>query len=511
MNLDHGQHLHRGPITFAVMLAALMQVLDMTIANVAIPHMQGSFSTDLDSIKWVLTSYIVASAVATPLMGWLAERYGRRNVLLVSVAGFAFFSFMVGASTSLTEVVLARIFQGILGAAFTPLAQAILLDTYPRERHGTAMAIFVMGILVGPVLGPTVGGYITEFYSWRWNFFINVPLGLITFLMIWNFLPVRPHGKTRNFDMLGFIILSLGVGALQFTFDRGSAKNWFSSTEIVFAAATAFVMLWIYPWYASLKKQPFVSMRLFRDRNFALGNLMMLAIGMALLATLSLLPPMMQELLNYPVFTTGLILAPRGIGALLAAVLVGRLITRVDPRALIVAGLLINVFALYELSRLYLQIDDFFIVWTGFVQGIGLGLVFVPLTTVAFSTLPPQLRNEATPIFNLIRNIGSSIGISIVFTLLSRNVQENHAAIAESMNPFNSALTEFLHKVPMPRLEALGILNGEITRQATMIAYNDDFLLMSALMLLMVPFAMAMRYRFGPDSETAGDVAAAMD
>src|SRR5699024_7879017 len=203
-----GEHLHRGPITFAVMLAALMQVLDMTITNVALPHMEGSFSTNLDSIKWVLTSYIVTSAMATPLMGWLAERYGRRNILLVAIASFAFFSFMVGASTTLPEIVLMRVFQGIAGAAFTPLAQATLLDTYPRERHGTAMAIFALGILVGPILGPTVGGYITEFYSWRWCFFINIPLGLIAFLMIWNFVPRRVHGKGRPFDTVGFILLS---------------------------------------------------------------------------------------------------------------------------------------------------------------------------------------------------------------------------------------------------------------------------------------------------------------
>jgi DHA2 family multidrug resistance protein len=505
-----GEQLHRGPITIAVMLAALMQVIDMTIANVALPHMEGSFSTNLDSIKWVLTSYIVASAVATPLMGWLAEKYGRRNILLVAVAGFTFFSFMVGSSTSLIEIVLMRIFQGILGAAFTPLAQAILLDTYPRERHGTAMAIFALGILVGPILGPTLGGYITEYYSWRWCFFINVPLGIIAFLMIWNFVPRRPHGKTRPFDALGFILLSLGVGALQYTLDRGSAKNWFASSEIVIAAAVAAITLWVYPWYASLKKHPFVSLTLFRDRNFTLGILLILFLGMVLLGTGTLLPPLMQHQLNYPVLTAGLVLAPRGIGAMIASVVVGRLITRINPRYLIVTGLLINSASLYLLSGATLTVTPSFFVWIGLLQGIGLGLTFVPLTTVTFSTLPAGRRNEATPVYNLIRNIGSSIGISIVYTLLTRHMQVSHAQIGERLTPFDPKLHQFLHRIPMPRPGALAFLNHELTQQAAIIAYNDDFLLMSGLMLIMVPIALAMRYEFGA-GESPGGAEAAME
>lgn len=503
-----GGHLHRGPITIAVMLAALMQVLDMTIANVAIPHMEGSFSTNLDSIKWVLTSYIVASAVATPLMGWLAERYGRRNILLLAVASFSFFSFMVGSSTSLFEIVLMRVFQGVAGAAFTPLAQAILLDSYPRERHGTAMAIFALGILVGPILGPTLGGYITEYYSWRWNFFINVPVGILTFLMIWNFVPRRPHGASRPFDTIGFILLSIGIGALQYTLDRGSTKNWFASDEIVFAAAAAFIALWVYPWYASLKKNPFVSLRLFRDRNFSLGIILILMLGMVLLGTGTLLPPLMQQYLNYPVLTTGLVLAPRGLGAMVSALIVGRLITRINPRYLIVAGLLINSTSLYLLSGANLEVTTFFFVSIGFLQGIGLGLTFVPLTTVTFSTLPASARNEGTPIYNLIRNIGSSIGISIVYTLLTRHTQVNHAQLGEHLSAFSPNFAQFMQKIPLPRANALAFLNHELTRQAAIIAYNDDFLLMAGLMLLMVPVALAMRYDFGSGDESQSSQAA---
>lgn len=501
MNEAVGQPLHRGPITIAVMLATLMQVLDMTIASVALPHMQGSFATNLDNVKLVLTSFIVAAAVATPAMGWLADRYGRRNVLLVTVIGFALFSVMVGVSTSLFEVVVARALQGAFGAAFVPLSQAILLDIYPRERHGTAMAIWGIGIMAGPILGPTVGGYLTEFYNWRWNFFINVPVGAIAFLMLWMFLPRDENHKVRRFDTVGFIILGVGIGALQYLLDRGNDKNWFASAQIVVAAGLAVILLWAYPWYASLKKDPFISLGLFRDRNYAIGSVIMLLLGVALLATISLLPPFMEELLNFPVFTTGLILAPRGIGAMIAMILVGRLVTRVNPRTLIISGLLINVFALYELSRMNLNVDPSYIIWTGFIQGFGLGQVFVPLTTVAFSTLSPRMRNEGAPLFNLFRNVGSAIGISIVFTLLTRNTQINHALLSARINPFNPNFTAFLQQHLVPESKGLALLNGEVTRQALMISYNNDFLFMAALMGLMIPLTYLMKYRFGSDRE----------
>ncbi|HEX5314249.1 MAG TPA: MFS transporter, partial [Gammaproteobacteria bacterium] len=266
------------------------------------------------------------------------------------------------------------------------------------------------------------------------------------------------------------------------------------------------VLLWMYPWYASLKRDPFVSLGLFRDRNYSLACLMMLLLGMVLLGTIALLPPLMQELLDYPVFTTGLILAPRGVGAMIMMILVGRLIRRVDPRYVIVSGLLTNAFALFELSRFTLQADPFFIVWTGFIQGVALGQIFVPLTTVAFSTLPARLRNEATPVYNLLRNIGSSIGISIVFTLLGHNTQLNHAALASQFTVYGDRLLRFLHAMPLPRDAALALLNNEITRQSALIAYNDDFLLMAALMVLIVPLPFFMRYRFGasvPEEEGA--------
>lgn len=504
--------IRRGPITVAVMLATLMQVIDTTIANVALPHMQGSLGVNLDDIKWVLTSFIVASAVSTPMMGWLSDRFGRKRVLMTCIVGFATFSFTVGSSTSLTEIVIARALQGVFGAAFVPLSQAILLDSYPRQKHGTAMAIWGIGLMLGPILGPTIGGYLTEFYSWRWDFFVNVPVAVIAFLMSWTFVPETEKNPSLQFDKLGFAMLSLGIGALQFVLDRGNADNWFASQKIVIAAAIAFCGLWIYPYYAGFIKQPFVNLRLFKDRNFVLGCILIFIMGMVLLATLSLLPPFLQELMNYPVFTTGLILAPRGIGAMLAMFLVGRLITRVDPRLIITSGALLNVFALYVMSGFDLQIDPRIVVWTGFVQGLGLGQIFVPLSTVAFSTLPAQLRNGASALFNLIRNVGSSMGISIVFTLLTRHTQLNHADLAVHINKFNPMLQNALRQITLPAHKALVLLNGEINRQATMISYDDNFLLMAGLMLLMLPVLMFMRYDpHAPQSDFEGEKSTVTD
>jgi DHA2 family multidrug resistance protein len=493
-----GEHMHRGLITATLMIPALLQVVYSTIAIVALPHMQGAFSTDFESIQWVITSYIVALAVALPLMGWLAERFGRRNVLLAAVAAFTFFSFMVGVSTSLVEVVVMRILQGMAAAAFTPIAQATLFDVYPRERHGTAMAIFALGVLSGPILGPVIGGYITEYYSWRWAFFITVPLGLIAVLMVWNFVPRRGPRKARPFDAWGFLLLSIGVGALQYALDRGNSLNWFSSTQIVVAAGIAAMMLWMYPWYASLKKHAFVSLRLFRDRNFALGILLTFMIGLVLLVPGTLLPQLMQNHLGYPVLTAGLTMAPRGIGAMIAAVLVGRLIRRINPRYIIVTGLLINSAALFLFSGTTLQVTPSFFVWVGALQGIGLGLTVVPMSTVTFSTLSPQGRAEGTPVYSLVRYIGAAIGISTATTLLTRHVQSNHAQMAAQITSFNPNLAHYLGAVPLPAKTAMAMLNGEINRQASIIAYNDDFLLMAGLMLLMIPVALALRYRFGP-------------
>src|SRR5690242_17765122 len=382
---------HRGAITVSVMLATIMQALDTTIANVALPHMQGSLGATQDQISWVLTSYIVAAAIMTPPTGFLEGRFGRKRLFLLSIAGFTVASMLCGAATSLEEIVLFRMLQGVFGAALVPLSQTVLLDTYPHEQHGQAMAIWGMGIMVGPILGPTLGGYLTEFYSWRWVFYINLPVGILAFLGVMAFVAETKIRKVP-FDVLGFTFLSLALGALQMALDRGQLKDWFGSTEIVIEFSLGIFGLYAFIVQMFTAEHPFLSPAIFKDRNFVTGLLFIFIVGIILLATLALLPPFLQDLMGYPVLTVGYVLAPRGIGTLIAMSIVGRVIARMDPRILILSGFLLASYSLYQMSQFTLDASEWMIVWSGFIQGLGLGFIFVPLTTIAFATLDPKLR-----------------------------------------------------------------------------------------------------------------------
>lgn len=491
---ETGAPAHRGPVTVCVMLATIMQTIDTTIANVALPYMQGSLSASLDQINWVLTSYIVAAAVMTPPTGWLAARFGRKRLFLAAVAGFTAASVLCGIAQSLPEMVVFRLLQGICGAPLVPLSQAVLLDTWPREKHGSAMALWGVGVMVGPILGPTLGGWLTETYDWRWVFYVNLPIGILTFLGLAAFLG-RTTRRRVPFDGFGFVTLSIAIGALQLMLDRGESQGWFGSTEIVAEAAAAGLAFYLFLAHSFTTDHPFVSPRLFADRNFTVGLSFIFVIGIILLATLALLTPFLQNLMGYPVLTTGMVLAPRGVGTMLTMLVVGRLIGRTDPRLLIGTGLLITALSLYEMAGYTLDTAPWAIVRTGFVQGCGFGLIFVPLSTVTFATLPPMLRTEATAIFSLIRNIGSSIGISIAISLLASNTQVMHASLATHITPFNPHLTA-------PGISAfwnpwtasgLAALNAEVTRQAMVVAYADDYLLMLWLTLLALPMLLLMR------------------
>jgi DHA2 family multidrug resistance protein len=486
---------HRGMITVSIMLATIMQALDTTIANVALPHMQGSLSAAQDQISWVLTSYTVAAAVATPLTGWLSNRIGRKRLFLVSVAGFTAASLLCGIATSLEEMVLFRLMQGLFGAGLVPLSQSVLLDINPPERHGSAMAIWGAGIMVGPILGPTLGGYLTDFYDWRWVFLINLPVGLIAFAGILTFVQDgAPTGK-RRFDLFGFAMLALAIGAFQLMLDRGELKDWFSSGEIVIEAGIAALAFYLFLAHSLTANRPFLEMDLFRDRNFAVGLVFIFVVGIILLATMALLPPMLQNLMGYPVITTGLVLAPRGIGTMIAMLVVGRLVNRVDPRLLIFTGLALTAGSLWDMSGFSLEIGTHDLVRTGIVQGLGLGFIFVPLSTVSFATLAPRLRTDATALYSLVRNLGSSVGISIVVALLSQNTQISHADLASNVTPFNEVFR--LPGVPalwnLANPAGLAAFDMEVNRQAAMIAYVDDFRLMMLITLLAVPLLALMR------------------
>jgi DHA2 family multidrug resistance protein len=482
----------RALITISVMLASIMQALDNTIANVALPRIQGSLSATQDQMAWVLTSYIVAAAIMTPLSGWLAGQMGRKQVFLVSVAGFTVASMLCGLAHSLPQIVLARLLQGLCGAALIPMSQAVLLDINPPAHHARAMAIWVMGVTVGPILGPVLGGWLTENYNWRWVFYINLPFGILAFLGILGSMPETVIRKSR-FDFFGFVALSLGVGALQMMLDRGQLMDWFSSTEIWVEATVAAVAFYLFVVHMlTTVKQRFVSPALFRDRNFVTGNVFIFIVGAVLFATLALQPALLQDLLNYPVVTTGLVTAPRGIGTLLAMFLVGRIMGKVDARLIIGTGFALTAFSLWQMTGFDLQMDSSTIIWSGLAQGLGTGLVFVPLAAATFATLAPALRNEGTAIFSLTRNVGSSIGISVVETLLTRNTQILHATLGAHVNPYSPLLRAQLVG-GAPTLHTLAGLNATVTQQAAMIAYNDDFQLMMLLSLAAIPLVFLLR------------------
>ena len=481
---------NRGLITISVMLASVMQALDNTIANVALPRIQGSLSSTQDQMSWVLTSYIVAAAIMTPLSGWLAGRFGRRRIFLFSIFGFTLASAFCGLAQSLPQIIIARLLQGISGAALIPMSQAVLLDINPPERHAKAMTVWVMGVTVGPILGPALGGWLTEHYSWRWVFFINVPVGILCFFGVMAFMRETRLSTTR-FDFFGFAMLSLAVGALQMLLDRGQSNDWFSSTETWIEAGLMLLCAYLFVVHLlTTRRQPFISPALFKDANFLAGNLFIFIVGVVLFATLALLPPLLQGLMNYPVVLTGLVTAPRGIGTLLAMAVVGQLMGRIDNRWIIAAGLLMTAASLWQMTGFYLQMDKGMVIWSGLLQGFGTGFVFASLSTVAFATLAPALRNEGTAFFSLMRNIGSSIGISAVISLLTRNTQILHSRLAEHVTPYADPLNP-LNQGALPG--GLAAIDGMVTQQAAMLAYNNDFKLMLVLTLCALPLVWLLR------------------
>ena len=485
----------RGLITLTVMLATIMQALDTTIANVALPHMQGSVGATQDQISWVLTSYIVASAIFMPLTGFLSGRFGRKRIFIASVVGFTLTSMLCGAAQSLGQIVAFRFLQGVFGASLVPLSQAVMLDSYPREKHGSAMALWGVGVMIGPILGPSLGGWLTEYYSWRWVFYINLPFGVLAWLGLSAFLQESPLDRQRRFDLPGFALLSLGIGALQMMLDRGESLDWFASAEVVAEAVLCVLALYLFTVHIFTHEHPFIEPGLLRDRNFALGLVFIFVVGIILLATMALLPPFLQGLMGYPIIDIGLLLAPRGLGTMAAMMVVGRLSGKVDPRALILLGLGLISLSLWRMSLFSLDTRGPDIVGTGIIQGMGLGLIFVPLSTLSFSTLAPRYRNEATSLYSLMRNIGSSIGISIVISYLAQRVQINHAAYADYIDPSRLPLQQAVESgaIDLASPQGLARVNQLLNQQATTLAYLQDFRLMMWITLAAIPLLLLLR------------------
>ncbi|MCC7037454.1 MAG: DHA2 family efflux MFS transporter permease subunit [Alphaproteobacteria bacterium] len=482
---------HKGFITLSVMLATIMQALDTTIANVALPHMQGELSATQDQISWVLTSYIIAAAVMTAPSGVLAAKIGRRKLFLIAVIGFTITSVLCGIATNLPEMVVFRLFQGIFGASLVPLSQAVLLDINPQHRHAQAMAIWGVGVMLGPILGPTLGGWITENFHWRWVFFINLPIGILAAFGIYAFMKETVIDKLRKFDYFGFALLSLFLCSMQLALDRGESKDWFSSPEIVIESVIALTAFYMFMVHILTAEKPFIEPAMFKDRNYSFSLVFMFVMGIILLATMALLPPFLEGLMGYPVVTTGIILAPRGIGTMASMMLAGKLMGKVDVRYMLAFGLSCMAVSLWQMSQFNLEISQAMLVETGLLQGFGMGFVFVPLTAVAYATLPGHYRNDAAGVFSLVRNIGSSVGIAVMIALLARNTQVNHMELGERISIFNlpKVMLGIMPDIPVNAYSqaAMAYLNAEVTRQAAAISYiNDFYALMFVVLSVMV-------------------------
>jgi DHA2 family multidrug resistance protein len=481
-------------VTVGVMTAVLLQVLDTTIANVALPHMQASLGATQESINWVLTSYIIASAIALPMSGWLADRVGRKRLLLISVVGFTIASTLCAMATSLVEMVGFRAIQGVSGAFIVPLAQATLFDINPREKHGQAMALFGGGVMIGPILGPVLGGWLTDSYNWRWVFLVNLPVGVICFFLMAAFMPTTDTHK-RRFDLFGFTLLAIALASLQMFLDRGNQKDWFDSWEITIEFGLAIAGFWMFLIHTITSDHPLWDRAMFADRNFASALVFMVITGVLLLAGLALLPPLLQNLYGYSVLQSGFLTAPRGIGTLMSMLIAGRLTNKMDARILVAIGVVLMGISLWMMTGFAIDQPSWPVISSGVVQGLGLGLIFVPLQTLAFATLPARDRTTGAALLNLARNVGGSVGISIVSFQLVRMTQVAHADMAahitDSMIPTldPNVLATFGNQAT----SIAAFINAEITRQALFIAYLDDFKLMMWISIFVLPLLLLMR------------------
>jgi DHA2 family multidrug resistance protein len=485
---------NRWAITAALMLATLMNTLDSTIANVALPHIQGSVSAAQDQITWVLTSYIIAAAIMTPLSGWLALKIGRRRMLLLSIASFTVASMLCGIATSLPEIVVFRLIQGIAGASTIPLSQGVMLDLFPLAKIPQVMAIWSSAVILGPIVGPVLGGWLTENYSWRWVFYINVPIGILAFVGLQLFMEDDPGGRERPFDFLGFGSLVTFIVGFQLMLDRGPSQDWFDSKEIWLEGAAAMVGLWMFLMQTFTAREPFFHRDLARDRNFVATTVFGFFVGALLYSSSALLPSMMQNLMGFTVLESGYAQMPRGVGSLLAFVAVPFLLHRFGPRPVLILGLVLSALALVQMSRFSLLMTAEPIQLSGFIQGLGTGLMFGPLTALAYVTLAPVHRTEGTIVSTMVRSLGASAGISILQAGVIRQSAAAHNALADRTIPSDPAFAASLPSLLNPDTE-LGVqaLNGEVTRQAAMIGYDAMFTLMIVMIVVMAPLLLMLR------------------
>jgi MFS transporter, DHA2 family, multidrug resistance protein len=483
--------LRRNMVTICAMTATIMQALDTTIANVALPYMQGSLSASQDQINWVLTSYIVAAAIMTAPVGWIANRFGRKRIFIVCSAGFTIASLLCGVAQDINQMVLFRLLQGVFGAALVPLSQAVMLDSYALHERAKAMSIWGMGVMMGPIMGPSLGAWLTETYSWHWVFFVNLPFGIVTVLGLLVFMDETKQDTDLRFDWFGFAALAIGIGSMQVALDRGEQLGWLESNEIIGEIIVAIIGFYYFFAHSLTTAKPFIQFAIFKDRNFVSGCVFMAVMGLVLFSTMALSSPYLQNVIGYPIITAGLLLATRGCGTFVAMMLVGRFMKYIEARTLIISGLALMSLSLFFMTGWTDQTGVPTIIVVSIAQGFGLGLVFVPLSTVAFLTLPNHLRTDGTAMLTLMRNVASSIGISVVIAQLTEGGRRVYAILSEHINPFN-------HALQMPNVRGMIDLNSDGGRaladavvgiQAQIIAFSLDYQMVMIITLCAIPLA----------------------
>jgi len=504
--MSEERHINPWLIATSVMFATFMEVLDTTVVNVSLPHIAGSLSATIDEATWALTSYLVANAIILPMTGWLASRFGRKNLLMLSVIGFTASSFLCGLAPTLGSLVFFRILQGATGGCLQPLSQAVLLEAFPPSDRGKAMAFWALGIVVAPIMGPVLGGWLTDNYTWRWVFYINIPVGIASIVMtkLFIFDPPYLRQEKRGIDYWGIGLLAVGIGALQILLDKGQESDWFASNWMTALAIISVASLVILVIHELTTEHPVVDLRVFKMRSYAVGVFLMTVVGFVLYGSMVLLPIMLQTLLAYPALQAGIAMAPRGIGSFVMMPLTGIMTGKFDNRKLLTAGLIVGGVTLIWLSELNLQAGYWDIFWPQLTQGVGMSLLFVPLTTVSMDPIPRERMGNATSLFNLMRNIGGSLGIAATGTMLARTQQSTTALLGRNVTPYDPASQAMFMQMRAAFMaagtdaatsteRAYAAMFGMVQRQASMVSFVRIFQLLGILFVVLVPLVLLMQ------------------
>ena len=493
-------------ISLTVMLPTLIEIIDISVVNVALDHIRGSLSAGIDESTWAITSYLVSNAIIIPMTGWLSRLFGRKRYMIFSISLFTLSSLLCGSAWNLQSLIVFRILQGIGGGALQPISQSILLETFPQRQHGMAMAIFGVGIMFGPIVGPLLGGWITDNWSWHWIFFINIPIGLVSILMCLFFIVDPPYMKRMKMkiDYWGLSFLAVGLGCLQIVLDKGEREDWFSSGLITWLTAISVSSLILFVIVEFFAEHPIVNMKTFKNRTFSSGNLVMFFAFFNLFGSIVLLPIYLQTLMGYNATLSGMVLGPGGVATLVAMPIAGKLVTKVNPKGLLAFGIIVSAYSTYLMSGFSLLADFDTVIWPRIVLGIGMGFLFIPLTTLTMAEIKKEDMGNASAIYNLLRNLGGSFGVAFVTTVLTRRAQFHQHHLVDHLTPFDTnyqlVTSQTSHILQFKGLSpavadqgSLGIIYGKLLREASMISFNDAFHVLSVLMILVLPLVLIMR------------------